>query len=295
MWRTSNLRVLKNHRPLVMAHRGNSAEVPENTRAAFEDAAKLDGVDVIETDVHLTKDDNLVFFHDPVVDRTTDGRGKIKDKTLAELKALDAGYNHVAADGTFPFRGKGLTIQTVDEILTAFPDQRFNIDIKSKNPRAPALLAQKLDDLGIENGPGSRVLVASFWDKQIKRFRLESRIPTSAGTMEVVRHVWRVNRWAKKHGKADIPAEIAQEDVLGKKVPYIAIQVPEKFWIVNVVSNGKWFVDVAHAMGTAVEVWTVNEPDQMRRLLGWGVDGIFSDCPGTLVSVMDELFPNPAS
>jgi glycerophosphoryl diester phosphodiesterase len=291
MWRTSNLRAIKNPRPLVMAHRGNSAEVPENTRPAFDDAAKLDGVDVIETDVHLTKDGHLVFFHDPVVDRTTNGRGKIKDKSLAELKALDAGYNHAAEDGTFPFRGKGLTIQSADEILAAFPNQRFNIDIKSRDPRAPALLARKLVDLGSEDGPGSRVLVASFWDAQIRRFREASSMPTSAGTMEVVRHLWSVNKWAKKHGKADIPGEVAQEDVLGKRVPYVAIQVPEKFWIVNVVSNGKWFVDVAHAMGVAVEVWTVNEPDPMRRLLGWGVDGIFSDSPATLVGIMEELFP----
>jgi glycerophosphoryl diester phosphodiesterase len=274
-----------------MAHRGNSAEVPENTRAAFEDAAKLDGVDVIETDVHLTRDGNLVFFHDPVVERTTNGHGKIKDKTIAELKALDAGYNHVDAEGSYPFRGKGYTIQTVDEILAAFPGQRFNIDIKSRDPRAPALLARKLVDLGIEDGPGSRVLVASFWDAQIRRFREASSMPTSAGTMEVVRHVWRVNKWAKKHSKVDIPREIAQEDVLGKKVPYIAIQVPEKFWIVNVVSNGKWFVDVTQAMGIAVEVWTINEPDPMRRLLGWGVDGIFSDSPAKLVAVMEALFP----
>ncbi|MBN2153332.1 MAG: glycerophosphodiester phosphodiesterase [Candidatus Lokiarchaeota archaeon] len=293
MWRTSSLRVLKNPRPLVMAHRGNSADVPENTRAAFEDAAKLEGVDVIETDAHLTRDGHFVFFHDHVVDRTTDGRGRIKDKTLTELKALDAGYNHAAPDGAFPFRGKGLTIQTVDEILAAFPDQRFNIDIKSKDPRAPALLARKLESLGIENGPGSRVLVASFWDEQIKRFREASSIPTSASTMEVVGFLWGVGKWGRRHGKRGVPERIEHEAVFGRKLPYVALQVPEKLSIIKVVS-GKRFVDVVHALGIAVEVWTINEPDVMRRLLGWGVDGVFSDRPGVLVSVMDELFPKPA-
>nr|MDO8085136.1 glycerophosphodiester phosphodiesterase [Candidatus Sigynarchaeum springense] len=293
MWRTSNLRVLKNPRPLVMAHRGNSADVPENTREAFEDAARLDGVDVIETDVHLTRDDNLVFFHDPVLDRTTNGRGKIKDKTLAELKSLDAGYKHVDASGNFPFRGKGLTIQTVDEILAAFPGQRFNIDIKSRDPRAPALLARKLESLGIENGPGSRVLVASFSEDMITRFRAESAIPTSASTKEVIRFLRKVNGWARKHGKENIPGNIPQAEIFGKDLPYVALQIPEKLSIIKVI-RGKWFIDIAHALGLAVEVWTVNEPGQMRKLLGWGVDGIFSDCPGKLIEVMDELFPRKA-
>ncbi len=293
MWRTSNLRVLKNPRPLVMAHRGNSAEVPENTRAAFEDAAKLDGVDVIETDVHLTKDDHFVFCHDPVVNRTTDGRGKITDKTLAELKALDAGYKHAAGGGSFPYRGQGLTIQTVDEILAAFPKQRFNIDIKSRDPRAPALLARKLEALGIENGPGSRVLVASFSEPQVKAFRCISSIPTSASMKEVIGFLRRVNRWAKQHGKDQIPASIPQEEVFGTKIPYIALQIPEKLLFIRVI-GGKWFVDVAHAMGIAVEVWTINKPDQMRKLLQWGVDGIFSDRPAALVGIMDELFPRIA-
>ncbi|MEX2714829.1 MAG: glycerophosphodiester phosphodiesterase [Candidatus Sigynarchaeota archaeon] len=293
MWRTSNLRVLKNPRPLVMAHRGNSADVPENTRAAFEDAARLDGVDVIETDVHLTKDGNLVFFHDPVLDRTTNGRGKVKDKTLAELKALDAGYWHVDASGNYPFRGKGLTIQTIDEILSAFPEHRFNIDIKSRDPRAPALLARKLEALGVENGPGSRVLVASFSEDMITRFRAASSIPTSASTMEVIRFLRKVNGWARKHGKENIPSNMPQAEIFGNTLPFVALQIPEKLSIIKVI-GGKWFIDVVHALGIAVEVWTVNEPEQMRKLLGWGVDGIFSDRPGVLISVMDELFPRNA-
>lgn len=290
MWRSSNLRVIRNPRPLVMAHRGNSADVPENTREAFEDAAKLEGVDVIETDVHLTRDGHFVFFHDPVVDRTTNGRGKIKDKTIVELKALDAGYKHAAVDGTFPYRGKGLTIQSIDEILPAFPDQRFNIDIKARDTRAPALLARKLEALGIENGPGSRVLVASFSRGMISRFRAESRVPTSASTREFLHYLWRVKKWARHHDIARVPEQVSQEEVLGEKVPYVALQIPEKLSFIQVI-GGKWFVDLAHAMGLAVEVWTINEPDRMRKLLGWGVDGIFSDTPGTLVSVMNELYP----
>src|SRR6056297_952547 len=91
MWRRSPILFIKNSNPLVMAHRGDSANVPENTKIAFRDAAELD-VDVIETDVHITADKKLVFFHDKKLERTTNGKGKITKKTLEELKSLDMGY-----------------------------------------------------------------------------------------------------------------------------------------------------------------------------------------------------------
>ena len=287
MWRVSQLKFLKNDHPLVMAHRGNSAEVPENTREAFEDAVRLQGVDVIETDTYLTIDDNFVFFHDPKLGRTTNGRGNIKDRSLSELKQLDAGYKFTSDDETYPFRGKGYTIQSIDEILGQFPDQRFNIDIKSRNPRAPALLAKKLVDLGIEDGPESRVLVASFWGDQIKRFRAVSRIRTSASTGEVISFRGKVHRWMKQH-PGDQVSGITPETVLGKKVAYVALQIPEKLLFLTVI-NGPRFVAIAHELGIAVHVWTINEPERMGRLLGWGVDGIFSDAPAVLIGVIDRM------
>lgn len=297
----------------MLAHRGNSAEVPENTREAFEDAARMTGADVIETDTYLTKDGQFVFFHDPVLQRTTNGRGAIHKRTLAELKELDAGYNFEDNQGNHPFRGKGFKIQSVDEILPAFKNHRFNIDIKSRDPRAPALFAKKLVDLGIEEGSESRVMVASFWQKQIARFREASRIPTSASTMEVIEFRKVANRWAKRHrhctansGKItamqcmqrpvarqcerhciELGRTVMQEELFGRKLSYAALQIPEKFWILTVI-GGKWFIDFAHALGIAVHIWTINEPADMERLLDWGVDGIFSDAPAVLIDVLDR-------
>ncbi|NBK24594.1 MAG: glycerophosphodiester phosphodiesterase, partial [Spirochaetia bacterium] len=94
--------------PKVVAHRGDSAHYPENTLHAFESAYAM-GVDVIETDVHLSKDGEVVIWHDPTLDRNTNGSGMIEDHTLSELKELDAGYTFTKDDGkTFPFRGKGV-------------------------------------------------------------------------------------------------------------------------------------------------------------------------------------------
>ena len=126
MFKCSTNMFLKNYRPLVMAHRGDSANIPENTVQSFEDARKLK-VDVIETDVHITKDNKFVLFHDKSVERTTNGQGLIADLTLAQLKQLDAGYQfQTPGEEDYPFRGKGFRIHALEEILPLFPEVRFN-------------------------------------------------------------------------------------------------------------------------------------------------------------------------
>lgn len=109
-------------RPLVFAHRGGGGLIPENTLEAFVYSARM-GVDVLELDVHATKDGALVVLHDASVDRTTDGRGRVNELTLDEIKKLDAGYLF-SADGnqTFPFRGRGVTVPTLSEIFDALPE-----------------------------------------------------------------------------------------------------------------------------------------------------------------------------
>ena len=268
---------------MVMAHRGNSSEVPENTLEAFKDAHDMGGVDCIETDVHLTRDDEFVFFHDPKVNRTTNAKGKIADFTLEELKALDAGYKFKDERGNFPFRGKGFQIQAVKDILPAFPGIKFNMDIKSKNPRAPELLARLLDDLDAND----RVMVGSFHKKQLYRFRDVSDVPTSA----TINEVWQFRKAAKKFLKThqgNVPEALDPEKIFGEKLAYHALQIPEKILFLRVIL-GPDFIQFAHALGIAVMIWTINERDDMKRLLEWGADGIFTDKPALLVEVMDEL------
>ena len=114
----------------MIAHQGGDGLWPGNTLYAFEQAAAL-GVDVLEMDLHITKDGVLVINHDETVDRTTDGTGTIEDMTLAELKALDAGYDWSKDGGqTFPYRGMGLTIPTLEEIFQTFPEYHMTIEIK---------------------------------------------------------------------------------------------------------------------------------------------------------------------
>jgi glycerophosphoryl diester phosphodiesterase len=267
-----------------MAHRGDSMHFPENSLHAFQDAVNLN-VDVIETDIRVTKDDEIVFFHDARVNRTTDGKGFVRNKTLKELKQLDLGYRYkVKRDGkvTYPFRGKGLQILSLEEILTRYPKMKFNIDIKDRANKVPAILTHKLKDLNAEN----RTMVGSFHTKQLERMREISAVPTSAGPREIWHFRQSVRKWLKKHGlpKED---ELSQLDVLDEYVQYFALQIPEKYWFLRVF-RGPDFFAMSHKLNIAVHVWTVNRVEDMKRLLDWGADGLFSDDPKTLLRVVTE-------
>lgn len=272
-----------------MAHRGDSVNIPENSLQAYEDAFKLK-VDVIETDLRVTKDDEIVFFHDATVNRTTNGRGTVKSYTLEELKKLDQGYHFKGVnelEGTYPFRGKGLKIQSLEEILTNYPKTKFNMDIKDRFSKAPEILARKIKELDSED----RVMVGSFHHMQLERFRLNSGAPTSASPIEVLRFRHKIREWIRKNKNFDYSQELKleQEDILGEALPYFALQIPEKVIFLRAFKGPKFF-SVSHMLDIAIHVWTVNDPGDMFRLLDWGVDGIFSDNPSILQEIVDFKF-----
>ncbi|HMF31782.1 MAG TPA: glycerophosphodiester phosphodiesterase [Candidatus Lokiarchaeia archaeon] len=267
MWQRSSLAFIRNNRPLVMAHRGSSASAPESTRLAFQQGYDL-GVDCLETDAHLTKDGQVVLFHDTRLKRTTNGSGILGTKTLTELRALDLGYKfRVPGQAGFPFRGQDLSILTLEELLTSYPDVRVNIDLKDTFETLPGAVARVLDETGSQN----RVMVGSFHQQQIRRFCqiTRGRVPTSAGPFEVLRFVFgcTIGRPFKE------------------QPPYAAFQVPTHFRPIKVVTPRN--LRYAHDWGVAVHVWTINSPAEMQRLLALGVDGIFSDDPETLFAQVD--------
>ena len=154
-------------RPMVIAHQGGEGLRPSNTLIAFENAVAL-GVDVLEMDVHSTNDGVLVLIHDDTVDRTTDGTGRVNDFTLAELQQLDAGEYWTADDGaTTPYRGQGVRIPTLDEVLTAFPQMKFNIEIKQIEPSIASSLCEALRAHDLTD----RALIASFHPTAMNEFR----------------------------------------------------------------------------------------------------------------------------
>ena len=255
----------ENSRLLVFAHRGGGGLIPENTLEAFVYSARM-GVDALELDVHSTADGTLVVHHDASVDRTTDGRGRVSELTLDAIKKLDAGFVFSIDGGqTFPFRGKGVTVPTLEEIFAALPEMTFNIEPKQHTPS----IIKPLCNLIRERKMVDKAIVGSFNQTTIDEFRRECpEVATSASPSEVSRFL------------ALSRAGLAES----YSPPMQALQVPENLGSLQVVS--KEFVEAAHRRNLQVHVWTVNETADMQRLIEMGVDGIMTDYPDRLLNLL---------
>jgi glycerophosphoryl diester phosphodiesterase len=255
----------KTKEPLLMAHRGGAGLWPENTLLAFERARDL-GVDVIETDVHSTADGVLVVLHDATLERTTDGAGRVGALTLAQLKKLDAGFRWSEDGGkTFPWRGRGLTVPTLDEVFARLPDMRFNIEPKQESPSVVKPLCRAIR----EKGMADKVTIGAFRQGVLDEFRKECpEVKTSAGPGEVAEFL----RASRDSGGPT------------GEFKFMALQVPESVMGVRLLTRS--FVESAHARALQVHAWTVNDADDMRRLLDIGVDGIMTDYPDRLLKVL---------
>ncbi|MCA9530656.1 MAG: glycerophosphodiester phosphodiesterase [Myxococcales bacterium] len=254
-------------RPYGIAHRGAAGSHPENTIEAFREALAL-GFRHIETDLRLTRDGELVCFHDPTIERTTDGRGEVSGYTLAELRRFDAGYRKTFDNVRFPFRAQGVRIPTFDELLRLDPTAHITAEIKPNDDA----VADAVCDAITRHRAEERVLVASQHHAMTRRARerLGARLCTSAGEREI-RAFWlaasvRAHRWLNPE--------------------YQALQTPRTYGKIEVVD--RHFVRAAHGLGLEVHVWTINDPTEMHDLLDLGVDAIITDEPGDLRLVLNE-------
>ena len=254
-------------RPMVIAHQGGEGLRPSNTLIAFENAVDL-GVDVLEMDVHSTSDGTLVLIHDDTVDRTTDGSGRVKELTLAELQQLDAGDYWTPDDGaTYPYRGQGVRIPTLEEIVTAFPEMKYNIEIKQVDPSIAVPLCKLLRHFGLTD----RALVASFHPTAMDEFRAACPEVATSMVEDEIR-----------------PFFILNTAFLGSlyRPPGAAFQVPEYSGSQHVLTPR--FVRGAQRNNVAVHPWTIDDPADMERFLDMGVDGIITDRPDIMIEVLQE-------
>ncbi|GAA2282792.1 glycerophosphoryl diester phosphodiesterase [Streptomyces ruber] len=236
--------------PIAFAHRGGAANGLENTTAQFRRAVEA-GYRYIETDVHATADGKLVAFHDATLDRVTDARGRIADLYWKDVR-------HARVAGVEP-------VPLFEELLEAFPEVRWNVDVKAESALHPLL------NLIGRTRSWHRVCVGSFSESRVARAqRLAGpRLATSYGTGGVLG--LRLRSWR-------LPAALRGSAV--------AAQVPESQSGVPVVDHR--FLRAAHARGLQVHVWTVNDAQRMHRLLDLGVDGIMTDRIDTLRAVLLE-------
>ena len=252
-------------RPMVIAHQGGEGLRPSNTLIAFENAVAL-GVDVLEMDVHSTNDGVLVLIHDDTVDRTTDGTGRVNDFALAELQQLDAGEYWTADDGaTTPYRGQGVRIPTLEEVLTAFPQMKFNIEIKQVEPSIASSLCETLRAHDLTD----RALIASFHPTAMNEFRAACPEVATSMVEDEIR-----------------PFFILNTIFLGAlyNPPGAAFQVPEYSGSLHVLTPR--FVRGAHGNNVAVHPWTIDDPADMERFLDMGVDGIITDRPDLMIELL---------
>nr|WP_153672126.1 glycerophosphodiester phosphodiesterase [Staphylococcus xylosus] len=171
--------------PYIFAHRGGMAVRPEQTKLAFDNAVAHE-IDGFETDVRLTKDHELVVFYDNDIDRTTNGSGKISEHTLAELKQLDAGYHFTDINGVHPYRGhEDAKILTFDELLKTYPNQLISVNLQDDPKSEQGQLAPEIIyEIIVANNAQQRVLVSSFYSKQIERFNIISNGTVAIGASQ---------------------------------------------------------------------------------------------------------------
>lgn len=186
---------LEYNQPIILAHRGGSALAPECSPSAFENAAKL-GVHGFEIDIRLTKDEEIVVFHDEYTDRVTNLTGRVADYTLVELKKADLGFHFLDLNGENSYRDCGEQIMTLGELLDKYPQMLINLDIKdAPQSYEGSLMPSKLWRLLEEKQAFHRVVVTSFYDEQIDRFNLyaQNTVALGAGEREVRKSIYSIH------------------------------------------------------------------------------------------------------
>lgn len=250
-------------RMLVIAHAGGEGLGPANTLEAMR-LSMAAGADVNDADVHLTADGELVAIHDDTVDATTNGSGLVRDKTLAELRLLDAGWHFAGDAADFPFRGRGVRIPTIEEVLTEFPDTLTSLEFKDDSGPAPVILCTLLRRL---DRTGS-VYVSSDTDAAVEAFKVACPEVTTTVTDTLVP----VMRAAQASGEPWCsPVPIGQP-------PYREDRKPT-------AASLRW----AHDHGLANFTWTVDDPDTLRDLARLGMDGVYTRRPGIARAIVDEV------
>jgi glycerophosphoryl diester phosphodiesterase len=266
-------------RVLNYAHQGGAREAPSSTLLAMGRALDA-GATALELDLHATADREVVVCHDATVDRTTNGRGCIAEMTLEEIQALDNAYWWVpgsvveggAEPTDYPLRGRApadpdLRMPTLREVLEAFPSAYLNVDIKQTAPEVEPY-EHLVADLFREHGREDDVIVASFHDAATEAFSTFAPAVSTAAGLGAMAGFY----FAVRDGTEPPPMR------------HHALQVPPTHEGTTVVDAA--FVGAAHEAGLAVHVWTIDEVDEMERLVHLGVDGIMTDCPSVLAAVL---------
>jgi glycerophosphoryl diester phosphodiesterase len=238
--------------PVVIAHRGDKVHAPENTLSAFRLAAEK-GADAVEFDVKLTADGQVIILHDPTVDRTTNGSGRVATLPLVALRDLDAG-------AWFSEQYRGERLPTLEEVFETV-GRRIYMNVELTNYSTPSdALVPKVVELVKKHGMEDRVLFSSFLARNLRKARLLlPEVPRGLLTLSGLLGAWgRTFGWRRGYAALH---------------PYLTD-----------VDAG--LVDRLHAAGKRINVWTVNAEADLKRMIGLGVDGLFTDDPALALRLL---------
>ena len=242
--------------PLVLAHRGANKRAPQNTIPAFRKAVEF-GADGVETDVHLSKDGKIVICHNYTIDATSDGQGLISDYTCEELKKFDFG-SYFSPDF------KGVTLPTLPELLDVVKGmQLINIEIKAPQTK---------------NDLVKRTI------EEIHRYGLQESVIISCFSPECIRE-------SKEIDPAIRTGLLYEDNDLGREIRSFGVEKYCAQLGANAAHPGRTLITEdevkrLHALGMAVNVWTVNEKEDILKLTDWGCDALISDVPDFVLSVL---------
>ena len=292
----------KGELPQIAAHRGGRTNNPENTMLAFREAVKTIGVDIIESDLYLTKDGYLVYNHDAYIDRTSNINGDltadevdeltdtksnrhyIKDMTLAELEQYNFGYYFEDKNGDRIYKdvtdleGSGLQIATVEKLFEEFyeshPDLLFIVEIKDSGERGKEACRILNETLNKYPGYRDQIVIGTF--NEDVELELREKYPD-------------LMRGASKPSAQKFVATQLLGVNLFDNSDFAALQVPMSYDLGFELKLDKaTFINRAHRRNIAVQYWTINDADDMRHLIELGCDCIMTDDPVLLKQVLEE-------
>lgn len=294
--------------PLIAAHRGGTFNNPENTMLAFREAVNTIGVDIIESDLYLTKDGYLVYNHDAYIDETCningdisleevkklcenkENRHYIKDMTLAELENYNFGYyfedennNRIYKDKTKEeFQELGLQIATVEKLFDEFyesnPNLLFIVEIKNSGDLGYKACKILNDTLNLYPNYKDQIVVGTFHDEIEVELKTNYKelfrgAPTGSAAKFVITQYLGVNIFDNSD--------------------FACLQVPTSYDVgITISLDNKGLIERAHRRNIAVQYWTINDPDEMRKLIELGCDAIMTDNPKLLKEVLVEYQKN---
>ena len=293
----------KGELPMIAAHRGGGENNPENTMLAFREAVTTIGVDIIESDLYLTKDGYLVYNHDSYIDETCNVNGDISfeevkelcktksnrhyisNMTLDELRQYNFGYYFEDENGDRIYKDvtnleeRGLKIATIeqlfDEFYTSHPDLMFIVEIKNggeKGKKACEILSETLDRYP---GYKDQIVIGTFNDEIEVELKtnyphLLRGAPTGSAAKFIITHYLGVN--------------------IFDDGDFACLQIPLSYDVgIEIPLDNQGIVDRAHRRNIAVQYWTINDADEMRMLIKMGVDCIMTDNPVLLKQVLEEF------